>query len=134
MKTIKINFLAFLAIIALVTACSVGDDEPSCTAQAYSAATAVTGPEETTVNVPITFNVTFAKGTTCGAFNRFAESDGYPKTVMAILDYNGCTCSAVTTQLTQPYTFTASTAGTYVLNFVRGNAQEPLQKTITVTQ
>jgi len=134
MKTLKFKFLALLVAIVTIVGCSMGDDQPSCFTQAYAPTTAVTGPETTTVNVPITFNVSFSIGNSCGVFNRFAETVSFPKTVIATADYTGCSCNPVTAVTTKPYVFTAPTAGTYVLNFATTNADTPIVKTITVTQ
>lgn len=134
MKTLKYNFLALLVAVGSITACSVGDDQPSCYSQGYAATTGVSGPNETTVNVPITLNVSFAVGNSCGEFNRFAETIAFPKDIIATVDYNGCSCTPVSTPISRPYTFTAPAAGTYVLNFVTANSEAPIVKTITVTQ
>lgn len=134
MKTLKFKFLALLIAVGTITACSLGDDSDQyCFTQGYVPATTVTGPETTTVNVPITLNVTFSVGNSCGVFNRFAETTSFPKTVVALVDYTGCQCTAVTTPTTKTYTFTAPAAGTYEIRFTTANNTQPIVKTITVT-
>lgn len=135
MKTLKFKFLALLVAVTTITACSLGDDsEQYCFFQAYAPATTVTGPDTTTVNVPITLNVSFSISNSCGVFNRFGESVSFPKTIAAVIDYTGCECTAVTGTTTKPYVFTSATAGTYVLNFTTAVNNTPITKTITVTQ
>lgn len=135
MKTLKFRFLAFLVAAGSITACSLGDDsEQYCYTQNYAPASAVTGPETTTVNTPITLNVAISIGNSCGVFNRFAETTTFPKTIAAVIDYTGCECTSVTTPTVKTYTFTAATAGTYELKFTTATAATPIVKTITVTQ
>jgi hypothetical protein len=133
MKTLKFKFLALLVAIGAITGCSMSDDQPSCYQQAYAPTTAVNGPNETTVNVPITLNISFSLGNTCGEFIRFSETVSFPKSVVATAEYTGCDCAIDTSINTEPYVFTAPTAGTYELRFLT-SGETPIVKTITVTQ
>ncbi|MGQ2984687.1 hypothetical protein [Flavobacterium sp.] len=133
MKTLKLRFIALIIVIAATAACSVDNGPQTCFFNAQMATTAVTGPETTLVNVPITFNVTFRVGNDCGVFNRFLETNGFPKQIVALVDYPGCDCTNTPTATqTKPYTFTASAAGTYELKFVV-DTNVFITKTVTVT-
>ncbi len=129
----KLKFFTFLAIISLISGCSLHNDEPYCFYQSAVACTNVTGPETTTVDTPIDFQVTFQKANTCGTFNRFNYTSGYPKDILPILDFEGCSCQESTLTDTQPYTFSANAAGTYELRFYTGDGVDPIVKTVIVT-
>jgi len=136
MKHIKLQFFAFITIITCITAaCSLdGDsDANSCYRSGYALTNSVTGPDSTLVNKPITVNISFKLENSCGAFVRLAETDGYPKTIYPVVEYNGCNCTTVSTTLIKPYTFIAPAAGRYELKFVKDAQQQYLTKTIVVT-
>lgn len=133
MKTLKLRLIAFFLVLGTVAACSVDEGDNTCTFSSQMSTTAVTGPDTTPVNTPITLNVTFRIGNDCGVFNRFLETNGYPKQVVAVVDYPGCDCEPTpTATATKPYNFTASAAGTYVLKFLVDQTVF-ITKTITVT-
>ncbi|MCW4470742.1 hypothetical protein OGH69_17350 [Flavobacterium sp. MFBS3-15] len=133
MKTLKLRLIAFIAVLATVAACSVDGGDNTCMYSAQMSTTAVTGPDTTPINTPITLNVTFRVGNDCGVFNRFLETNGYPKQVVALVDYPGCDCEDTpTATATKPYTFTANAAGTYELRFLI-DTNLFITKTITVT-
>jgi len=135
MKTIKFKFIALLFVLAGIgTACSVDDDENYCFSSIFVEPTGVTGPTTTTVNVPITFNVSFKPFNKCGKFNDFSETNTFPKEIKILVDYEGCQCASTDATLTEPYVFTATTSGEYVLKFLTSKPAEPIVKTITVTQ
>jgi len=138
MKTIKFRLLALLiAISSITTGCSLDDgDSGTCFNQYETLIDAVTGPETTKINTPITFQATFKIANGCGTFNRFLESASYPKKIDALVDYTGCSCETAGSSVTKPYTFTAATAGTYVLQFISGvigGQATYITKTVTVT-
>jgi hypothetical protein len=132
----KLKFLALLAGFVFLTGCSLNDDENNyCYDRYYMAATAVTGPETTTVNTPVVFNVTFSIAKSCGVFFNFVETNtGFPKNIAAAVDYTGCNCDQVSTTVTKPYTFKATTAGTYTLHFLTEDEDAPIVKTVVVTE
>ncbi|WP_294821321.1 hypothetical protein [uncultured Flavobacterium sp.] len=133
MKTLRLKFIAFIAVLATVAACSIDNGPETCFVNVQMPTTAVTGPETTTVNTPVTFNVTFKVMNDCGVFNRFLETNGYPKQIVAFVDYPGCDCNTTDTATeTKPYTFRATMPGTYELKFVV-NTNVFITKTITVT-
>jgi len=135
MKTIKFNFIAFLILLSGIgAACSVDSNQDDyCFRSVYTAATGVSGPSETKINVPIKLDVRYTPIGTCGKFNKFDETTTFPKDIKILVDYEGCDCPATDIDKTEPYTFTATTAGTYVLNFLTANSSAPVSKTITVT-
>lgn len=135
MKTIKFKFIAFLLIIAAIgAACSVDNNEDNyCFQSRYTAATGVTGPDQTTVNTPITIQVKYRPLGICGKFNKFDETTSFPKDIKILVDYDGCDCPLGEEDEIEPYTFTATTPGTYVLNFLTADSSKPVTKTVTVT-
>ena len=139
MKNLKLKFIAFLILVTgFGAACSVKDSDNYCYSTAYAAITAVTGPSATTINVPITFDVTYLPGGTCGTLNHITESASstgtLSKDISVLVNYEGCQCPATDKTLTAPYTFTATTAGTYELKFITKTAGQPIVKTIVVTE
>jgi hypothetical protein len=133
MKTFKLRFIALLIALSAVTACSIDDGDRQCFNQAAMTTLSVTGPTETTINTPITLQVTFRVANSCGNFNRFMEGTAFPKNVVALVDYAGCDCEPTPqASQTKPYVFKATTAGTYELKFLQENNLF-ISKTITVT-
>jgi len=136
MKNIKFQFIALIIILGGITAaCSLDSDTDNntCYSSGYAFTTAVTGPDSTKVNVPITINASFKLENSCGSFTRFLESNSYPKNVAPFVEYNGCNCTTTVTTVTKPYTFTAPTAGTYELKFQKDALPTYITKTIVVT-
>jgi hypothetical protein len=135
MKSIRLQFLALITILSGVTvACSIdSDSEPNCFSAGYEFTSAVTGPDSTKVNVPITINVSFQLQNSCGVYKNIGETNGFPKYVAPYVEYNGCECTPTVTTLTKPYTFTAPTVGRYELRFTKDAQQQYLTKTIVVT-
>ncbi len=135
MKTIKFKFIALLvALSGIGAACSVDDNDNYCFSSRYTEPKSVSGPETTTVNTPITLNVSYVPLGTCGQFNRFTETDTFPKEIKLLVDYLGCDCPPTEEVSIEPYTFTATTAGVYELKFLTADANKPITKTITVTE
>lgn len=134
MKTIKFKLIGFLLILAGIgAACSVDSNQDNyCFQSRYTATKSVSGPDQTTVNTPITIEVKYRPLGICGKFNKFEETTSFPKDIKILVDYEGCDCPLGETDKTQPYTFTATTPGTYVLNFLTATTI-PVSKTITVT-
>lgn len=129
----KFKLLYLIAILAAtVTACSVDDNDNYCFSSGNTSITSVTGELTTTVDEPLTLTVSFRIPNSCGTFSHFTESNGYPKQVFAVLDYDGCVCSEIATVGTEEYVFTASQPGEYLLKFLSGNSAY-IEKTITVT-
>jgi len=136
MKNIKFQFLALILVLAGITvACSIDSDSNNntCYSSGYAFTDAISGPDSTRVNTPITINVSFKLLNSCGTFNRMLETNGYPKDIAPYVEYTGCNCTTVSTTLTKPYVFTAPAAGTYVLRFQKDATPSFLTKTIVVT-
>ena len=135
MKTIKFKLIVFLVILSGIgAACTVDSDQDDyCFRSVYTAATGVSGPSTTKINVPITLNIRYTPLGTCGKFNKFDETGSFPKDIKILVDYNGCDCPQTDVDVTQPYTFNATTAGTYTLNFLTADSTKPISTTITVT-
>lgn len=136
MKTLKFKFIALLILLAGIGgACSVDDDENYCFQSRYTGADGVTGPTTTTVNTPLTLTVSYIPLGSCGKFNTFSETATFPKEIKILVDYEGCTCPPTDKVSSEPYVFTATTPGEYVLKFMTGIEATPsITKTITVTQ
>jgi len=133
----KLKFLAVLAALGFLAGCSLdGDnDNNNCYTRAYMAATAVTGPDSTTVNTPVNFNVSFKVVNSCGTFVGFQQfNTTFPRQIGATVDYTGCNCTETNTILTKPYEFKPTVAGSYILHFLTEDPNFPIVKTIVVTQ
>jgi len=135
MKYFRFKLIALFAVLATITACSMEDDADNdyCYSSFYTGINEVTGPETTTVDEPIEIMATFNISNGCGEFNRFVATTNYPKQIVALVDYSGCTCTEVLQTVTEPYTFTASEPGEYVLKFIKPD-ETFITKTITVTE
>lgn len=136
MKNPIIKLLLIIGFTILLQSCSLeGSTENYCYTRNYRAATAVSGPETTTVNTTVNFQVTFSIGNSCGVFFDFAEfNTGFPKEIAAAVDYTGCNCNEIAASVTKPYAFTAPAAGTYTLHFLTDVEDQPIVKTIVVTE
>lgn len=134
MKSIQLKFVAFLVILVATVACSTDKHENYCFRSVTTPIQSVSGSETTAVNTPITFNVTFTPLDSCGKFRQFVETPGFPKEIKILADHEGCNCLPTEEAVTLPYSFTATTAGEYVLKFVTDNPNTPIIKTITVTK
>jgi hypothetical protein len=129
----KLKFLSLLLFIGVLSGCSLDDGDRSCFYQAAMATTAVTGPETAVVNTVVTYNVTFYVANGCGTFNSLQQSAGFPKSVVALVDYSGCNCPEVASYVTKPFTFTPTAAGTYEFRFLTDDEATTIVKTLTVT-
>lgn len=125
-------FLIFAGML-IMASCSTSSSEPYCFTSTGSASLAVVGPDTGQINQQLTYNVSFKILNSCGVFDSFAESTGFPKTVVAKINYEGCSCKNEETTVTKPYTFTATAAGTYVLKFATNDVNAPITKTVTIT-
>ncbi|MFL9843928.1 hypothetical protein [Flavobacterium rhizosphaerae] len=133
MKIVKLKFLSFLLVLGLLAACSLDAPEQSCNFTAQMSTTGVTGPDTAVVNEPITLQVSFVIANSCGVFSNFHETNGYPKSIVARVNYIGCDCGTTSTTGTQPYVFKSEQPGEYILRFLTEDTSAPIEKTITVT-
>lgn len=133
MKYLRSKLFILITLLAVISGCSVDDGDQYCFQSVQTGFDTVIGPETTTVDEPIVLQTTFKIANGCGAFSRFAESNGFPKQIAAVVNYAGCTCTEQVSIETKPYTFEASDAGEYVLKFIKPD-QTFITKTITVTE
>jgi len=135
MNTTKFKIIVLFIVFAVITACSVDVDNGNCSSRYYAPTAGVQGPDSTKVNTPVTINVAYTIGNTCGAFDSFVENGAsYPKTIGALINYTGCNCQQIPLTEVGHYTFTPPAVGVYELKFVTSDANAPIVKTITVTQ
>lgn len=134
MKTIQLKLITLLIVLISIGSCSKDTVERYCFRSAYTAVKSVSGPDATTINTPITINVTYIPLGTCGRFNQYTETSTFPKEIKVLVDYEGCNCLPTEEAVTIPYPFTATTSGVYVLRFLTADADAPITKTITVTE
>jgi hypothetical protein len=132
MRFFKLIFV-FFAMLVIATGCSTEAGDDYCFQQLYTGIDTVTGPETTTVNEPIQLEATFKIVNTCGSFMRFNTTPGYPKKILAVVNYVGCSCAETLQNVTRPYTFEASQPGEYELRFIKPD-ETYIVKTITVTE
>lgn len=123
--------IAFAATLA--AGCSTDPAGNYCFEQVQTGIDEVTGPETTVINEPVTLQASFKIYNSCGTFNRFNESSGFPKTIRAVVNYSGCNCQEIIKTETKPYIFQYPRTGQYILKFVKPDGTF-ITKTITVTQ
>jgi hypothetical protein len=135
MKNFISKLLLFSGVVFLLQGCSLNDDgDQYCYNRFYMAATAVTGPVTAVVNTDAEFQVTFPIANSCGEFFDFAQLNTvFPREIAAAVDYTGCNCNEVATQVTKTYKFKATVPGTYVLHFLTEDENAPIVKTIEIT-
>lgn len=135
MKTIKIKFIALLVLLTGIGACSVDDSDNYCFITKPTGILGVSGPATIAVNTPLTLNVTYTPYGSCGTFNAFSQTSVFPKEITLVVDYEGCECPPTEELRMEPYIFTATTPGDYVLKFRTDDSANPfISRTITVTE
>jgi len=129
MKAIK-KIMLVLISIALFTGCS-NENYVNCDQTLAVGVEDVVGPATATINQIIPLEVTFVVGSNCGEFLSFDEitTATNEKTITVMTKYEGCACNLIAITKTVNYSFSAATAGTYVLKFTITNNTF---KTITV--
>lgn len=119
----KMLWCAFIAIS--VASCGLNDGGGNnCPSIIGVSTTAVTGPVETQVNVPVVLEVSYTSKANCGGFVSFFQ----PPSVTPLVDiitvnaeYDSCSCDEVESTQKVNYTFKKSLAGTYLLKFKKTN-------------
>lgn len=135
MNTLKLKYIALgIAITGIIAACSLDGGVQECGFTQVNPITAVAGETTMTVTDSIIFDVSVKLTNECGELQQFSETNGFPKKISAVSYYDECQCGSEAVTITAPYTFKASVAGTYELRFVTANADQPITKTITVTE
>lgn len=129
----KISFIAVAAV--LFVSCDISEKRSdSCPSIIGVATTAVTGPTETTVDVPVTLEVSYKAKKNCGGFSSFFKNPSSNPLVDIITVntmYDACACDEVESVEKQNYTFKKSTAGIYIVKFKNTN-ETFIEHTITV--
>jgi len=126
----KIRLYKLLLICFLIISCSKAENE--CSYEANSPTLLVEGPNSTTVNQPINFDITYEVISECGNFKSFSEQVfGNNTEIIIKARYEGCDCPQMLTNKITTYTFNKSQAGTYVLKFRTFN--NFIEHTIEVT-
>jgi len=132
----KTKFLILLLSIVFFTisSCDLSDDgKQSCTKTEGTPTASVTGPTEAATNETITLEIGFNVYNSCGDFYLFYEQNILDiKYITVNAKYDGCTCTTGVITKTANYSFTAATAGTYVLRFKTSNTSY-IEHTIVVT-
>ena len=119
MKYFKLSIIALIAVIGVITSCSLGDDgEQTCRTSSYARITNVVSQDTIQVGVPATADVTFTISNNCGTFFNFAESATInPREVGVVINFDGCECNNVATTATRTYNFTPTTVGQFVIKY-----------------
>ena len=129
----KISLIALAAV--LFVSCDISEKSSnSCPVIIGVSTTAVTGPIETTVDVPITLEVSYKTMKNCGGFSSFFKNPSTDPLVDIITTntiYDACACDKVESIEKQNYTFKKSTAGIYVVKFKNTN-ETFIEHTVTV--
>jgi hypothetical protein len=77
-----------------------------------------TVPATARVGQPVSFDVKFSARNGCGRFHELKDQkSGKTIDIQAIVRYKGCVCTDAMKNLSAPYTFTPSEAGTYTVRF-----------------
>jgi len=129
----KLKLLSLLLVVGMLSGCSIDPTPASCYNQLNMTTTAVTGPATVVVGTAATFDVTFYVANACGDFNSFQQTPDFPKSVVALVDYDGCNCEQIQWYDEQPYTFTPTAVGTYEFRFLTDDPEEPIVRTLVVT-
>jgi len=126
MKAIHI----FLIIILLFIQCKNNSD--TCDSTVVSGITNVTGPKTGNINQELLFTVYYGWNNGCAKSSVLNESiSGNTITLSVNTKYSGCACTMVASLQSTTYTFKATQAGIYFLNFVQSTNQF-ITDTITV--
>ena len=113
-------FFVFAAV--LMSSCMSENDENACYSITATPTTAVTGPTETTVGVPITLNVTYTVFNNCDSFYLFFEEITQSAKYYAVnVRYDGCNCPSQNYSRTQPFEFVSQEVGSFALRFKTTN-------------
>lgn len=135
MKTLRLKFIALgIAVAGIIAACSLDGGVQECGFTQVNPITAVAGETTMVVTDSIIFDVSVKLTNECGELQQFTETNGFPKRISALSYYDECQCGSQAVTVIEPYTFKASAPGTYELRFVTANADQPIIKTITVTE
>ena len=129
------KILYTLLIATLFLSCELEEDSSSCPTIIGVPATLVTGPTETTVNVPITLEVSYKAKGDCGDFSSFFKnpsSDPLVDIITVNTTFDACSCKQEeATTLKENYTFKKALPGVYTVKFKNTN-ETTIDYTVTV--
>ncbi len=129
----KISYTLLIATLFL--SCELEEDSSSCPTIIGVPATLVTGPTETTVNVPITLEVSYKAKGDCGDFSSFFKnpsSDPLVDIITVNTTFDACSCKQEeATTLKENYTFKKALPGVYTVKFKNTN-ETTIDYTVTV--
>lgn len=135
MKNLILKLLLFTGVATLLQGCSLNDQDEYCYRREYMGATAVYAPASAPVNTDVVFQVTFPIANSCGEYYGFAEANtGFPREIVAAVDYTGCTCNETSTVVTKNFTYHFTATGSYTFHFLTTNPDAPIVRTIEITQ
>lgn len=129
----KISYTLLIATLFL--SCELEEDSSSCPTIIGVPATLVTGPTETTVNEPITLEVSYKAKGDCGDFSSFFKnpsSDPLVDILTVNTTFDACSCKQEeATTLKENYTFKKALPGVYTVKFKNTN-ETTIDYTVTV--
>ncbi len=130
----KISYTLLIATLFL--SCEVDEKFSSnCPSTIGVPTTLVTGPTETTVDVPITLEVSYKAKGDCGDFTSFFKNpstDPFVDIITVNTTFDACSCKQeVATTLKENYTFKKALPGVYTIKFKDTN-QTTIDHTVTV--
>ena len=129
----KISYTLLIATLFL--SCELEEDSSSCPTIIGVPATLVTGPTETTVNEPITLEVSYKAKGDCGDFSSFFKnpsSDPLVDIITVNTTFDACSCKQEeATTLKENYTFKKALPGVYTVKFKNTN-ETTIDYTVTV--
>jgi hypothetical protein len=128
----KISLVALVAI--LVSSCELSENVINCPTTVGVVTTAISGPTEAAIDVPVDLEISFETKKNCGGFQLFYinPSDNVLVDIITVNTiYDECNCDEVLSVEKVNYAFKKSTAGVYVVKFRASNTTF-IEHTITV--
>ncbi len=119
----KISFIICASL--LFSSCEVENKvSNNCPIIIGVSATSVTGPTETTVDVPINLEVSYVTKPNCGSFTSFFKNqstDAFIDIITVNSNYDACSCDQLESVLKQDYIFRKTLPGVYTVKFRETN-------------
>ena len=111
-------FLLLIFLTIIFPACSKSKGAYDCISYSKSPVIKVEGPNTGPVNQDINLTITYGIDNGCGQFDHYEKTvNGNTTTIDVVGKYTGCICTQVYQELQSPYTFKATSTGTYYLEF-----------------
>jgi len=131
MKSFILKSIVIILAVSIQTSC-VSEDDNQCYFEFMSFVTEVTGPETSSVNQEITFEVTYLPSFGCGSFLEFNEGVQENVRYLTIFDKTtACSCTTEPVSTTINYKFTPTTPGEYTFRF-KSDEDSSIIKNVTV--